>query len=405
MTALNYNKMLVELKKIIQTKNIKTLFQPIVSLKDGEILGYEALSRGPKNTIFYEPDYMFQIAREYDLLWDLEVVCRTNALKRAYDKLNEKKLFVNIDPYIIQDKKFKKGFTNELLDEYGINPHNIIFEITENTPIKDFRQLRNILDYYSQQGYKIALDDAGTGYSGLALLVETHPNFIKVDKEVIREIDKNKIKQDLTAYFLKFSEITNIDIIAEGIETEEELRTLIDLGVQYGQGYLIQKPIESIKPINREIVEKIKYYNKRREELKKGKVEDFIIGDLARKDQPIDITTTIDKVNEIFSYYYTLQGIPVVKADRVVGLVMRNKFYFQLLRRNISDSNNVSIDSVMTKLPLIVDYYAPLRNVIKLAMSRREESIYDYIIVTKEGKYYGVVPINKLIEALSEIND
>jgi len=162
MDLVHNDSLLSEFKSVISTNNISTLFQPIISLTDGTVLGYEALSRGPGDSYYYNPHKLFEAAKNYDMLWDLELVCRTKALENSALKLNGKKLFINIDPNTIQDINFKKGFTKEVLGEYMVEPSDIIFEITENTAIKDFKNLRNILDSYVEQGYNIALDDTGS---------------------------------------------------------------------------------------------------------------------------------------------------------------------------------------------------------------------------------------------------
>ncbi|MGF7056564.1 EAL domain-containing protein [Brassicibacter mesophilus] len=401
MENLHFDHLYTELSNILKSKSVNTLFQPIVSLKNGEVLGYEALSRGPKNSFFYNPLELFNTAKQYNLLWDLECVCRQKALENASNNLNDKKLFINIDPDIIQDKNFKQGFTKELLKKYNINPNDVIFEITENTSIKDLKSLRNILDNYTEQGYNIALDDTGSGYSGLLILAETRPNYIKMDMELIRDIDKNKFKKDLLATFREFAQNTRVHIIAEGIETEDELKTLIGLGIEYGQGYLLQRPNEKIKDIDRDIVEMIKSLNSKNELLEVGGTEDFCIGFLARKDSYIELNTTVEEVNDIFSYNYRLQGIPVVSERRPVGLVMRNKFYYQILKKSYVEINNKSIETIMTKLPLIIDYDAPVKKVANLAMSRREECTYDYVIVVKDNEYFGIVTILDILDLLS----
>jgi len=219
--------------------------------------------------------------------------------------------------------------------------------------------------------------------------------------ELIRGIDSNRFKQDLVRSLYEFCNDSNVNVIAEGIETEDELRTLINIGIHYGQCYLIQRPDENIKEIDRNIIKLIDDVNNVRKQLEDMKTDSFCIGLLARIDKPIEIGTSIEDTNDIFSLNYTLQGIAVTKYNKPVGLVMRHKFYYQLMRRKIENVETKPIEPVMTKLPLIVDYCTPLRKVIKLAMARREEAVYDYVIVVKDGIYYGVVPISRIIEALS----
>ncbi|MTI49842.1 EAL domain-containing protein [Sporosalibacterium faouarense] len=402
--ALKHN-LYYEFKDIIDNRKIKTLYQPIVGLKSGDILGYEALSRGPQNSYYFSPLNLFKSAREYDMLWDLELVCRQKALENSQARVGDKKLFINIDPNTIQDKKFKQGFTKLLLQDFNINPYDIIFEINENTAISDYRKLRDALDNYSEQGYQIALDDAGSGYSGLVLLAETHPNFIKIDMSLVRDIDKNKFKQDLMRTFCEFSKNTSIKVIAEGIETENELKTLIELGVEYGQGYLLQEPKEEIfKSIDFRKLELISDLNFKGTTLKEGNLNDYCIGNMSRKDTPIVKTSTIKDVNEIFVNHHTLQGLVVVEDDKPIGLIMRNKFYFRLLKDGFKGTEEKYIEDIMLKLPLTVDYRASIKKVVELAMSRREERTYDYVIVSKDNEYHGIVPILTILESLKNVN-
>ena len=404
MQSLIFHNSYLDFKSIISEGRINTLFQPIISLSDGEILGYEALSRGPKDSEFFSPLALFDAAKKYNMLWDLELVCRHKALENSYGRLNKKKLFINIDPNIIQDSKFKQGFTKGLLEQFNVDPSDIIFEITENTAVSDYKELRDVLDNYSEQGYNIALDDAGSGYSGLVLLAETHPNYLKIDMDLVRNIDISKIKQDLIKTFCDFSKNTNIKLIAEGIETESELKILIDLGIDYGQGYFLERPSGKINiKIESSKLRLINDLSKRSQILKRGMLNDFYIGFLARKDDAIPSNKTINDVNQIFLDKHNLQGIPVISNKRPVGLVMRNKFYYKLMTKDLKGIEDIEISKMMTKLPLIVDYNAPIRKVARMAVSRREEKTYDYVIVTKNNEYYGVVPVLTIIESLSYV--
>lgn len=231
-----------ELNYILKTESITTVYQPIVSLKNGEVIGYEALSRGPKGSLLERPDELFKAASLCNRSWDLELLCRTKAIERAENLEKNKYLFINVDPHIFKDEKFKKGFTKEYLEKHNISPENIIFEITEKTSIEDYKSFRAALKHYMGQGYKIAIDDTGSGYSGLKMLTETKPHYVKIDMDLIRNINEDTFKQALIECFVKLSEVTHMKLIAEGIETEKELETLINLGVYAGQGYFISRP-------------------------------------------------------------------------------------------------------------------------------------------------------------------
>lgn len=237
---------LAELKMIIEKMNINTLFQPIISLADGNVLGYEALSRGPLDSIFHNPSEMFKLASENNIVWELERVCRQRAIINASKFPKDKLLFINVDPLIIKDENFKKGFTTHFLSNYNINPSNIVFEITERSSVKDFESYNKALTHYKKQGFKIAIDDMGSGYSGLKMLYKTKPSYVKIDMELIRDIHLDSYKQSIIRALVSLCSDIKMYLIAEGIETVEELLMLIKLGVDFGQGYYLSKPNEEM---------------------------------------------------------------------------------------------------------------------------------------------------------------
>lgn len=217
------NNELMELERILRKEEILTVFQPIVELKNGNIIGYEGLSRGPVNSPLHTPDKLFKAAEVNHMLWDLELLCRVKAIERARNIDRDKFLFINVDPHIFKDEKFKKGFTKEFLAKHNMSPETIIFEITEKNCIEDYKTFNAALNNYTEQGYKIAIDDTGSGYSGLKMLSETKPQYIKIDMDLIRDIDKDFFKQELIKSFVTLSEVTMMKLIAEGIETKEEI--------------------------------------------------------------------------------------------------------------------------------------------------------------------------------------
>ena len=120
-----------EFYNIIKTANIKSVFQPIISLTDCTVIGYEALSRGPQNSYMQNPEVLLNIAKECDKLWELEELFRSKALESICNNKLNVKIFLNINPEIIDSLKFKNSFTKEYLKKYNLDCENIIFEITE----------------------------------------------------------------------------------------------------------------------------------------------------------------------------------------------------------------------------------------------------------------------------------
>lgn len=394
-----------EFMEILQEGNIKTVFQPIISLKDGSILGYEALSRGPEGTMFENPSSFFEFARIFGKLWELEFLCRIKALENASKETIGYNIFLNVDPDIINDDKFKKGFTKEFLKQFNINPENIIFEITEKNSVTDLNSFKKVIGNYKEQGYKIAIDDTGSGYSGLKLITDIHPQFIKLDMNLIRDIDKDGLKHALIKTFYDFCLVTDIKLIAEGIETENELNALIDIGIHYGQGYFIQKPSKDIKEISSDVIKVIKKCNKKKGRLYYSKPSTVFVGDICRKNQTVNLSSTGSKVLEIFTNNSSIYGIPVLDGKKLAGLVMKDKFYAKLgTQYGFALFLNRPITLVMDKHPLAVEYDTTIDIVSKLAMTRSSENLYDYIVVTKDSDYYGIVTVKDLLEKTTELD-
>ena len=184
-----------QLREIIEKEDIVSVFQPIVSLRDGSVLGFEALSRGPAGTIMEAPDVLFMVAEEIREIWELERLCRAKALSAMKRAQIKTMLFLNVNPSVIEDAKFQKGFTREYLRQFGMDPDHVIFEITERTAFINMSEFMEAIHYYKGQAYKIAIDDAGAGYSGLNLISDVRPHFLKLDMQLIRGIDQNTVKQ------------------------------------------------------------------------------------------------------------------------------------------------------------------------------------------------------------------
>jgi diguanylate cyclase (GGDEF)-like protein len=393
-----------QLTKIISSSDIRTVYQPIISLRDGSILGYEALSRGPVGSPLQNPDALFSVATESGKLWELEQLCRTKALETAFPSGAGFSLFLNVNPNVIHDDKFKQGFTKEYLMNYHIDPSNIYFEISEKNAVGDPIGFKKTIEHYKNQNYKIAIDDAGAGYSGLNLITDIHPHFIKLDMKLIRDIDKDAYKKSLVKSLYDFCCLSDVALIAEGIETEAEIRTLIDIGVHYGQGYFIQYPHTAISGIEQHVLDTIRTSNARKNHHFRA-VTSFFIGNLCDKGITVSPQDLAGEVYNIFLCDDNLTGVTIINENNdILGIMTRSgiehtmsgQYGFSLYAKR-------PISSIMNTTPLITDTATAIDIASKLAMSRPFKSIYDFIVVTEQNKYLGVVTIKDLLEKTMEI--
>lgn len=393
-----------ELKMIIGEKKIKTLFQPIVSLENGEIIGYESLSRGPIGSTFHNPEDLFREAKGRKLLLDLEKVCCENAIRKFKNLKTDKVLFINVDPNIMKDVHFMKGFTKEILQFYNIDPSNLIFEITEKTSIEDYKTFKKAIDSYKSQGYKIAIDDVGAGFSGLSTIAKTRPFYIKLDISLIRDIDKDKYKKAIVKALAEFAKDTGMKLIAEGIETIDELFTVIELEVHFGQGFLFKKPSEYLGDIDEDIKGAIIDRNRYKGKMNLSSSSTINVGEIARHDKGISPFVLGADIEKIFMRYKNVQGIPMVDKGKTVGLIMRKKFFSHIgTQYGWAIYMKRPVYKIMDIDPLIVDFNTSISDVAKAVITREEDKLYDYIIVDKEGMYYGVVSVITLLEKVMQL--
>lgn len=385
--------------EVLDKKQIKTVFQPIVSLRDGIIYGYEALSRGPHNTGLNSPNVLFECAEKFDKVWDLESLCRVKAIEAAHDLQTPIRLFLNVNPNLMHDAKFKQGFTKEYLDQYSIDPERIVFEINEKNPIENISVFKKAVKNYEEQNYKIAVDDAGSGYSGLNMISEIRPHFIKLDINLIRDIDKDVTKQALVRSMAEYAQLTNTNLIAEGIETEDELLKLIDIGVQYGQGYFLQRPDPSIKPIDEDVLKIIFEANTLKNRFEDYMLSDIYISNIAIHQMPLSPKTRVSLVYDLVNKNPDVPGFCIVEDEKVAGVITRNELFKHLSGLyGYNLYSNKQIKTIMSKEFLCLDYRASIEYVARIAMKRDAEKIYDFITITKNGKYFGIVTIKDLLE-------
>ncbi len=232
-----------EFDRIIAEEQITCVYQPIVKLADFSVLGYEMLARGPMQSELHHPELLFEIAREQGRVPELDRLCRLMATRGSATLPESLLRFINTEPINLFFHSHSDMFIQEFVSG---TPEPLraktIMEITERNVINDFDRAREVVAKLRDAGFRIAIDDAGAGYSGLQTMVELEPDFIKLDMSLTRHLEEALVKQKLVKTLRDFCAAAGITLIAEGIETEAQLKTLIELGVTYGQGFLFAHP-------------------------------------------------------------------------------------------------------------------------------------------------------------------
>ena len=234
-----------ELIHLIVAEEINSVFEPLVEIRTGSLLGYEALSRGPKGTSWESPAKLFRIAEGIDLLFELDCLCRRSALRNVAGKMPEgAALFLNCLPSAIRDPSFSGPQLARTLDVCGLDPQHVVLEISEQESIENQATFLEAIDFYRNLGIRIALDDVGSGYASMAAVLDIKPDVIKIDMTLIRSVDQDAARQELVNTLNHLARKIDAVVIAEGIETREEFETLQRIGIPYGQGYLFGRPCD-----------------------------------------------------------------------------------------------------------------------------------------------------------------
>jgi EAL domain-containing protein (putative c-di-GMP-specific phosphodiesterase class I) len=251
----------IDIKKLISKKLIKTLFQPIISVSNNSVMGFEALSRGIHEITgeLISPILLFDEARKENLSLELDRLCREKALKtfsQHYEKNKDLLLFINLDTSILEEV-VGSNYLYDSVRKNNIDPYNIVIEINESQ-CHDLNILEKFIKKYRQYGFLIALDDIGSGFSNLNRLSVTSPDIIKIDMSLIRNIHVNYYNQEVVKSLINLSNKIGAIVIIEGVESEAEALKTLQIGGNIIQGFYFSKP-DLINPlIEVSIKEKVK---------------------------------------------------------------------------------------------------------------------------------------------------
>jgi len=226
--------------------SLRVAFQPIVDLKTGSAYAYEALVRGPNGE-----GAAFVLSRvTAENRYSFDQACRVAAIKGAVAAgilETEALLSINFLPNTVYSPLACIQLTLKTARKVGFPTNRLIFEFTENEQI-DVEHLRKIVSCYRQMGFQTAIDDFGAGHSGLTLLANLETDVLKLDMELIRGIDTSKRRRVIVATVVDLAERLNIRVVAEGVETTQELEALQMVGIRYVQGYFFATPILEALP-------------------------------------------------------------------------------------------------------------------------------------------------------------
>ena len=389
------------LDRIIAHRELTPLFQPIIDFNSGDIFGYEALVRGPSASALHSPGNLFNAAKKCHRLTELEILCRDINIE-GYARLNlPGKLFLNVSPRALLEPGFPSGFTHSTLAYHGIDPCNVVIELTENFPILDVSTIRNALEYYRSAGFMVALDDLGSAYSGLRLWSELKPDYVKFDKYFIQSINKDGHKKKLVQSLQEIAVSSGCRSIAEGIETIEECYTVQSLGVNFGQGYYFSRP--SAAP-SIELSADLLHVASDQNAATMLKWRSETAKSLATMVPTTEPETTLNVIGDLFAQMPELQVVPIVQERQVKGMAHRHEVMNILASRFGRDlQGDKPVAQLMQTHPLCIEKDMPVEQLSQLITNDTWQQHGNHFIITENNHYIGVGMITDLLKLITEL--
>lgn len=247
---------------ILKNAFVDTYFQPIISLSDGNVIGYEALSRGPRGTNYYMPTALIAEAKRRNRMNDLDILLRKMALINASKRNLLKPLFINIDPIAIYNGNMTDNVVRRSKD-FGIPPHRVVVEVSEQNALCSLESFQSVIKEYKADGFQVAIDNITCNFSNFNAISCIRPNYVKISGRFVHQINVNYNINRINELnnVLDIARMIGAKIIAVGVENMNELKTLYRMGIDAVQGNFIGAPSKEISTVSKkalEIIETLK---------------------------------------------------------------------------------------------------------------------------------------------------
>jgi EAL domain-containing protein (putative c-di-GMP-specific phosphodiesterase class I) len=232
--------------KVLRDASLNPVYQPIVEVASGRVVGFEGLVRPTPASGFDDPGSMFEAAEATGRTADLDRLCVETLLSGATTLAPDQTLSINLSPRTLEAPEFSVATLVRLLAMHGFDPHRVIFELTERQAVTDIEALRRHLTACQAAGFRIAVDDVGAGNAGLRLLSQLHFDKVKIDLSLVQAGAQREASLEVLRSLSQLAARWGATAVAEGVETAGQLRIVRDLGLAEVQGYLVGPPRASV---------------------------------------------------------------------------------------------------------------------------------------------------------------
>ncbi|WP_417070879.1 GGDEF domain-containing protein [Niveibacterium terrae] len=394
-----------ELLQIIKTRALTAHFQPIVDLQGGAILGFEALIRGPSDSCLHSPPALFEAAQRCGLRAQMERCALRTVVHRFVELDLPGQIFVNVSSDVLMaglEQRWPLILAE--LAEIGLAPRRIVVELTENQPVKDYARLRRCFTLLRTAGFELAIDDLGEGFSSLKRWVESRPDFVKVDRYFIEGLHRDPLKQQFVRALSAIAREAEAKIIAEGVESADELSVLQDIGFTIVQGYLFARPHPSpAASLSPQILKRIR--PARSLTLPSAEGRSRTAAALAQQVPTITAAASCLTVYQMFTEQAQLNCLPALDAaGRPIGLLRRLDVMERMSRPYMRELyGRRPCTALMIDAPLIFDAGTSLQTMSEAVVATDVRHYTDGFIVTQGSEFAGMGSIADLMRAITEI--
>ena len=388
-----------DLARLIEQDELAIVFQPILSLRSGKIIGVEALTRLPSESGFADTAELFRLAERVDMVHELEIETRRRTFDAASQQWAEgTRLFLNVSPRVFVRDGFIDRLCRELERGSSLDPRQVVVEITERADEDLIDDLNARIRPLRDLGFQVAIDDVGAGTSGLNRIANARPDWLKLDRELISDIDDDPLKQNLIRFFVSFARLSNMDLIAEGVERAQELATLIELGVSHAQGYYLARPARLGTDVTEQVREQIVDLSRQVESRRFHDVTTVRIGSLAVPTPTCDQLNTVEDACSLVAAKLPVSGVVVLDGLRYLGWISHDRLHtiaaetrgrIPLSAARLEDCEQLGADITLAEALHIVG-------------SRSDERLALPLIVEEDGRVAGMVTMRQLLLAAAE---
>ena len=393
---------------ILDAGALRAHYQPIVQLKDGRVIAHESLVRMPANSALRTPDDFFRAARSDGLTVKAEQACLDVGIRYWATHKPDTRLFLNLSAFAIiemVDRLTVAGLMRAL-HAASISPSALVVEITEHEHVADLPRLVATAAELRTAGLRFALDDFGDGRSSLRLWAELRPEIVKIDKYFIHDVATEPVKVQTLRGLTRLAETFGTTLVAEGIETEDELRVVRDLGIELGQGWFLGRPqpvpaMSVLRPAGETIISsEIAVLP----EITRAAGADFTVERLALDVPPLPSTISIEELARHLAADPALRAVALVDGGTPVGLINRQTFVDSYARPYFKELyGRKPCITFANTTPLVLDKHTGLDGMTAVLTSSDQRYLTEGFIVTEGGRYLGLGTGEQLVRVVTEV--